>query len=71
MVGELDVAITSCLGAWAKLVRKADRLAARAVETAASGHPDQAIKIALEAEEALNEADALLTAVTLLGRERT
>ena len=67
---EADAAIKACLTGWAKLVRQADRLAARAIDAAAAGDREKAVKLALDADPLLNEADTLLTAVTILARQR-
>ena len=67
---EADAAIKACLTVWAKLVRQADRFAAHAVDAAAAGDRENAVKLALEADPLLNEADTLLTAVTILARQQ-
>lgn len=53
----------------AKLIRHADRIARRSVETAANDR-QKALTLALDVEPLLNEADVLLTAATIIVRQR-
>jgi hypothetical protein len=67
---EADAAIKACLTGWARLVPQADRLAGKAINAAAAGDRDKAMKRALEADPLLNEADTLLTAATIIAQQQ-
>lgn len=64
-----DAAITACLTGMAKLIRQADRIARRSVAAAANDR-QKAVTLALDVEPLLNEADVLLTAATIIVRQR-
>lgn len=61
-----DVATTTLLNQWAARVRSAERLTRKVIEAAAKGNRREALTLALQADEALNEASTLLDAATIL-----
>ena len=64
-----DAAITACLTGMARLIHQADRIARRSVEAAANDR-QKGVTLALDVEPLLNEADVLLTAATIIIRQR-